>query len=129
MKKILAYTLLFAVAGLFPLMGACYEQASTLNASEQEAAPAEPGQSAAQIPAVTQRFPQFENENVAVWKTVIVALKGGNLKILPEHGEPYVVTWETGKAYWLDADPPGQLHGDLNEGPDVIEVMVIEMRR
>jgi hypothetical protein len=37
------------------------------------------------------------------------------------------VTWETGKAYWLSADPPGEKHGDLNEGKDPIEVMVVEL--
>jgi quercetin dioxygenase-like cupin family protein len=106
-----------------------------------EAAP-EP---AAQVPTVTQRFPQFENDSVAVWKTVIapnqplsmhrhdhgrviVALKGGTLKIVPETGEPHTVTWETGQAYWLSPDPPGQMHGDVNEGTEAIEVMVIEMR-
>jgi beta-alanine degradation protein BauB len=95
---------------------------------------------------VSQRIPQLENENVRVWKTiiapnqplsmhrhdfgrVIVALKGGTLKIVPEKGEPKAVVWETGKAYWLDADPPNQLHGDLNEGPEAMEVMVVEMRR
>ncbi len=39
------------------------------------------------------------------------------------------MTWETGKAYWLDVDPAGEQHGDLNRGPAPIEVMVIEMRR
>jgi hypothetical protein len=98
-----------------------------------------------QVPTVTQRFPQFENDSVAVWKTVIapnqpltmhrhdhgrviVALKGGTLKIVPENGEPYTVTWETGNAYWLGPDPLGTMHGDVNEGADAIEVMVIEMR-
>lgn len=94
----------------------------------------------------TQRIPQFENDEVSVWKTiieprqplamhrhengrVIVALKGGTLRIVPENGEPRDVTWETGSAYWLPADPPGELHGDVNEGGEAIEVMVIEMRR
>jgi quercetin dioxygenase-like cupin family protein len=100
---------------------------------------------AAQVPTVTQRFPQFENDSVAVWKTVIapnqplamhrhdhgrviVALKGGTLDIVPENGQPYTVTWETGKAYWLSPDPPGAMHGDVNRGTEAIEVMVIEMR-
>ena len=100
----------------------------------------------AQQQVVSRRVPQFDNENVHVWKTiiapnqplsmhrhdhgrVIVALKGGTLKIVPEKGEPKEVIWETGKAYWLAADPPGELHGDLNEGPEVMEVMVIELQR
>jgi quercetin dioxygenase-like cupin family protein len=92
----------------------------------------------------TRRVPQFENDSVRVWKSliapgqplslhrhehgrVIVALRGGTLKIVKESGESRTVTWETGKAYWLDADPPGERHGDTNEGPEPIEVMVVEM--
>ena len=95
-------------------------------------------------PATTQRYPQFENESVRVWKSVIVphqplslhrhengrvivALAGGTLKVVKESGESRSVVWETGKAYWLTADPPGEKHGDLNEGKDAIEVMVVEM--
>ena len=95
-------------------------------------------------PATTRRFPQFENESVRVWKSVIaphqplslhrhengrviVALTGGTLKIVKESGESKTVVWESGKAYWLTADPPGERHGDLNEGNDPIEVMVVEM--
>ena len=118
------------------------------NALADSAAAADQAASATaapQVPTVTQRFPQFENDSVAVWKTVIapnqpltmhrhdhgrviVALKGGTLKIVPENGEPYTVTWETGNAYWLSPDAPGTMHGDVNEGTDAIEVMVIEMR-
>ena len=36
---------------------------------------------------------------------------------------------ETGKAYWLDADPPGKLHGDHNDSGQSLEMMVIEMNR
>ncbi|HEY6548457.1 MAG TPA: hypothetical protein VI589_11140, partial [Vicinamibacteria bacterium] len=98
-----------------------------------------------QTPAsATRRVPQFDNESVRVWKSiiapgqplslhrhengrVIVALVGGTLKIVKESGESRSVTWETGNAYWLTADPPGERHGDLNEGPAPIEVMVVEM--
>ena len=37
--------------------------------------------------------------------------------------------WERGKAYWLDADPPGQLHADVNTTPRPIEVIVVELKR
>jgi hypothetical protein len=90
--------------------------------------------------------PQLENDSVRVWKSiiapaqpltlhrhehgrVIVALRGGTLRIAKESGEAKTVTWETGKAYWLDADPPGERHGDQNVGPDPIEVMVVEMAK
>ena len=132
-----------AVVALTPIFAACAnEQPAAEEAAPEAGAEATP---AAQVPTVTQRFPQFENDSVAVWKTVIapnqplsmhrhdhgrviVALKGGTLKIVPEQGEPHTVTWETGKAYWLSPDAPGTMHGDVNEGTEAIEVMVIEMR-
>lgn len=95
----------------------------------------------------TRREPQFENAHVRVWKSVIlpnqplalhrhdfgrtiVALRGGTLDVVDGSGKTVKqMTWETGKAYWLDADPPGEQHGDLNRGATPIEVMVIEMRR
>ncbi len=37
--------------------------------------------------------------------------------------------WEDGKAYWLDKDPPGTRHGDVNEGPGTVEVIVVELQK
>lgn len=99
----------------------------------------------ADTPRTTVRTPQLENDSVRVWKTsiapgqpltlhrhengrVIVALTDGTLRIVKESGESKTVTWEKGKAYWLAADPPGEKHGDLNEGKEPIEVMVVEMK-
>ncbi|MBI4471450.1 MAG: hypothetical protein HY646_02205 [Acidobacteria bacterium] len=100
----------------------------------------------AQQQQVTQRVPQFENQYVKVWKTIImpnqplsmhrhengrtiVALVGGTLTVKKESGQSHKLTWETGKAYWLDADPPGELHGDVNETSRPIEVMVVEQQK
>jgi hypothetical protein len=95
----------------------------------------------------TRREPQFENENVRVWKSIIlpnqplslhrhefgrtiVALKGGTLDVVDGNGKTTKkVVWETGKAYWLDKDPAGEQHGDVNRGSQPIEVIVVEMRR
>ena len=94
----------------------------------------------------TRRVPQFENEHLRVWKTIIhpnqplsmhrhehgraiVALRGGVLQVVSEQGAEKTMRWETGNAYWLDADPPGELHGDVNPGPEPIEVMVLELQR
>ena len=95
----------------------------------------------------TRREPQFENDDVRVWKSIImpnqplalhrhdhgrtiVVLKGGALDIVDGTGKTMkTMTWESGKAYWLGADPPGEQHGDLNRGPAPIEVIVVEMRR
>ncbi len=94
----------------------------------------------------TQRFPQFENDDVKVWKTivlphqplamhhhdhprVIIALTGGTMNIVDPAGhiEPHV--WETGKAYWLPAMPPNTLHSDVNAGDKPMEVMVVELEK
>jgi hypothetical protein len=95
----------------------------------------------------TRREPQFENEHVRVWKSIImpnqpltlhrhehgrtiVALKGGTLDVVDPKGQTKTkMTWESGKAYWLDVDPSGEQHGDLNKGKDPIEVIVVEMRK
>lgn len=101
----------------------------------------------AQNTNVTHRTPMFENDDVKVWKTVImpnsplsmhrhehgrtiVVLKGGTLTIQQDTGEKKKVEWETGKAYWLDADPPGnKKHADVNETNETIEVMVVENKK
>lgn len=100
----------------------------------------------AQQASQTRREPQFENASVRVWKSIIepnqplalhrhergrtiVALQGGSLDVVDGAGKTLrTVVWETGKAYWLDADPPGEMHGDVNRGKQAIVVMVVEMR-
>ncbi len=95
----------------------------------------------------TRREPQFDNDHVRVWKSIIqpnqplslhrhehgrtiVTLKGGTLDVVDGAGKTVKqMKWETGKAYWLDADPAGEQHGDLNKGPDAMEVIVVEMAR
>ena len=94
----------------------------------------------------TQRFPQFENEDVKVWKSVvmpnspltmhrhehprvIIALSGGTMKIVEPDGRSESHVWETGKAYWLPTNPPGTMHADVNAGNQPIEVMVVELEK
>jgi len=93
---------------------------------------------------LTQRIPQFENAHVKVWKStivpnaplplhrhdhgrVIVALQGGTMKIEDQSGASETAIWETGKAYWLPANPPNTMHRDINVGDHPIEVMVVEI--
>ena len=93
----------------------------------------------------TQRIPQFENEDVKVWKSivqpnaplamhhhdhprVIIALSGGTMKIVEEGGASEAHDWKTGQAYWLPANPPGKMHADVNAGSKPIEVMVVELK-
>ena len=92
----------------------------------------------------TQWVPQFENAHVKVWRStivpnaplplhrhdhgrVIIALEGGTMKIEDESGRSETQVWETGKAYWLPANPPHTLHRDVNLGDRPIEVMVVEV--
>jgi quercetin dioxygenase-like cupin family protein len=94
----------------------------------------------------TQRFPQFENDEVKVWKSVvmpnapltmhrhdhprvIIALSGGTMKIVDQQGAAEAHVWETGKAYWLPANPPDTMHADVNAGDKPIEVMVVELEK
>jgi hypothetical protein len=96
--------------------------------------------------AQTQRVAQFENEDVKVWKSlvlpnqpltmhrhghprVIIALKGGTMKIVEQDGASETHVWETGKAYWLAANAPNTNHADVNAGAEPIEVMVVELEK
>ena len=99
-----------------------------------------------QTASQTQRFPQIENEGAKVWKSivlpnqpltmyrhdhprVIIALKGGTMKIVDQSGAEESHVWDTGKAYWLPANPPGTKHADVNAGSEPIEVMVVELKK
>jgi hypothetical protein len=94
----------------------------------------------------SQRVPQFDNNEVKVWRTtvmpngplamhrheharVIIPIVGGTMKIVQQSGGSETHVWETGKAYWLTADPPNTMHADVNAGSKPIEVMVVELQR
>jgi uncharacterized RmlC-like cupin family protein len=97
-------------------------------------------------PAAAQRTPQFENEDVAVWKTVvppnapltmhthqhprvIIPLVGGTMKVVYEDGASETHDWQSGKAYWLPSSEGKKRHADANTGSNPIEVMVVEMKK
>ena len=100
-----------------------------------------------QNPAVTRREPQFENQHLRVWKSIImpdqplalhrhehgralIALVGGKLSVVDKDGNTLdTYDWESGKAYWLGADPPGQMHADVNRSGRPIEVIVVELQQ
>jgi beta-alanine degradation protein BauB len=99
-----------------------------------------------QTASQTGRFPQFENEDVKVWKSVVVpnapltmhrhehgrviiALRGGTMKIVEQSGSSEQHVWETGKAYWLPPNAPNTMHADVNAGDKPIEVMVVELKK
>ena len=99
-----------------------------------------------QDPSRTRREPQFENEHVKVWKSIImpnqplalhrhdhgralIALTDGPLDVTDANGKTLsTYTWEKGKAYWLGADPAGETHADVNRLNRPIEVIVVELK-
>ena len=99
-----------------------------------------------QNPSATRREPQFENEHVKVWKSIImpnqplalhrhdhgralIALTDGPLDVTDANGKTLsTYRWEKGKAYWLGADPPGEKHADVNRLDRPIEVIVVELK-
>ncbi len=104
------------------------------------------GVAVGQQTSASRREPQFENSEVRVWKSIImpnqplalhrhdhgrtiVTLKGGTLDVVDVKGATVEkMNWETGKAYWLDADKAGTQHGDLNKGKESMEVIVVELK-
>jgi quercetin dioxygenase-like cupin family protein len=99
----------------------------------------------AQPAGETGRIPQFENDQVKVWKSivqphsplplhrhehprVIIALVGGTMKIVEQNGPMETHDWRSGNAYWLPANAPGTMHQDVNAGDKPIEVMVVELK-
>jgi hypothetical protein len=94
----------------------------------------------------TQRFPQFENDDVKVWRSVVVPnapltmhrhehgrviipIAGGTMKIVTQGGGTESHKWDTGNAYWLPKNEPNQMHADVNAGTKPIEVMVVELKK
>jgi quercetin dioxygenase-like cupin family protein len=100
-----------------------------------------------QQPTTTQRVPQFENDDMKVWKSIImpkqpltqhrhehgralIALTDGELKVVDPTGKVKdTYKWEKGKAYWLGKDPAGETHADVNETTKPIEVIVVELKK
>lgn len=87
----------------------------------------------------------FENEFAICWKTTIppnmplkmhrhdrgrtiVALQGGVLTRVDEDGTTKDLVFDTGKAYWYEADPPNNLHADVNQGERDVVVVVTEFK-
>jgi hypothetical protein len=91
------------------------------------------------------RVPQFENDRVVSWKSVIpphtestlhrhdrfrtiIGIVGGDLATVSADGRRTVTRYETGKAYWQAPMPAGQMHRDVNDTNKTIEVIVVEVK-
>lgn len=95
----------------------------------------------------TRREAQFENDQVRVWKTIIaprqplsfhrhdnnrvlIALTDGHVRVMDTSAKELTTyRWERGRAYWLEADPPGKTHADANDTNQPIEVIVVELKQ
>ncbi len=95
----------------------------------------------------TGRMPEFSNDQVNVWQTIIypaqsqilkahrhdfnrvlVAFDSGILKITNDKGKTHFLTLAKDHAYYLLKDIPGELHTDENISQSPIKVMVIEIK-
>jgi beta-alanine degradation protein BauB len=84
----------------------------------------------------SRREPQFENDQLRVWKSIIMPGQPLGLH-RHEHGravdkdnkvlDTYKLT--AGKAMWLGKDPPGQMHADVNPGTTPVEVIVVQLQQ
>lgn len=101
----------------------------------------------AQQQTATRREPQFENDELKVWKSIImpnqpltqhrhdhgralVALTDGTLDVVNPAGKTVnTYHWKKGRAYWLGADPKGETHADVNNTKQPIEVIVVELKK
>jgi hypothetical protein len=91
------------------------------------------------------RMPQFENDRAVSWKSVIpphtestlhrhdrsrtiVGIVGGDLTTVDPQGRKTVMHYETGKSYWQEPMPAGEMHKDVNETGKTIELVVVEVK-
>lgn len=100
----------------------------------------------AQQQTSSYREPQFENDQVTVWKSVVmpkqplslhrhdhgralIALNDGQLKVVDKDGKTLdTYNLKAGKAMWLGVDPPGRQHADVNPGTKPVEVIVVQLK-
>ena len=97
--------------------------------------------------AASRREPQFTNQYLQVWKSIVmpkqpltlhrhdhgralVALTDGDLKVVDRNGKVLdTYRLKAGRAMWLAADPPGQMHADVNDSSRPIEVVVVQLQQ
>ncbi|MGH7618748.1 MAG: hypothetical protein ACREPM_16125 [Gemmatimonadaceae bacterium] len=100
----------------------------------------------AQQQAASRREPQFENDQLKVWKSIvmpnqpltfhrhdhgraIIALTDGTLNMVGKDGkilDSYNLV--KGTAIYRGIDPPGRMHADVNPSTKPVEVIVVELK-
>jgi hypothetical protein len=60
---------------------------------------------------------------------VVVALQGGIITRLEADGSRVEVNFPTGKAVFRNIDPPDQLHKSINDSDNLIELIIIHLKR
>jgi hypothetical protein len=94
----------------------------------------------------TGRIPQFSNDRVSVWETIIypsehqvlkmhrhehdrvlVSFDDGLLKITNDKGKVHYLKLQKNKSYYLTKDIPNELHSDQNMSGHAIKVLVVEL--
>lgn len=101
----------------------------------------------AQQQGASRREPQFENDQLQVWKSIVmpnqpmslhrhdhgralVALNDGTLNIVDKSGKVlHSYNLKRGTAMWLGVDPPGQMHADVNPNSTPLEVIVVQLKK
>ena len=86
------------------------------------------------IQTLTSGKPRFRRSKqrsctATITREWFVALAGGDVRIVKQSGQSQVVRWQTGKAYWLPADAPGEYHSYANDGAWLVEFMYIEFEK
>lgn len=88
---------------------------------------------------------QFENEQMSVAKVtiqpyeeiephrdehpqVVIALKGGTITRLEVDGQETEIHFPTGAAVMCEADPEDELHASVNNSPEPVELIVIQLK-
>lgn len=88
---------------------------------------------------------QFENEQISVsrvkiepkeeidshrdaYPQVVIALKGGTITRLEADGRKTDVNFPTGVAVKREADPQDELHKSVNNSPEAIELIIIQLK-
>ena len=96
-----------------------------------------------QSKAEMTRVPQFENDRAVSWKSIIpphtestlhrhdryrtvIAIVGGDLTLVGADGKKTIFHYETGKSYWQEPMPPGEMHKDSNQTDKQLELIVVE---